>query len=326
MGAAVRRFAVFVTAGLMCVSLISLPATAIGEVYPDKPITIYVGYAAGATTDVSGRALAAGAEKLLGVPVVIENKPGASSTLASALLTKKKPDGYTLAIVSSGALIATPHLLKLPYDPLKDFTYIMQYSRFLGGLCVKSDSPIKTLDDFISYAKAHPGMSYASSGKNTQQHLAAEHFAKCKGLNIKHVPTGGGAESVTMFLGGHLDFLAGSGSHLPYVKQGLWRMLLVYNTDVRDPNYPDIPTLKELGCGDVPANSMVVVAPKGTPAAISKKLVETFKKVTDGPEFQKVLAQNNLPYDFKDQTKLEKDIPALYEWYKNYYKETGAVK
>jgi tripartite-type tricarboxylate transporter receptor subunit TctC len=326
MGSIAKRFGIFFVAGLIGTLLISFPATAIGQVYPDKPITVYCGFASGATTDLTTRALASGAEKLLGVPLVVENKPGAGATVAPALLASKKPDGYTIQVGTSGALVNRPHLLKLGYDPLKDFTYLVQYSRYIGGLCVNGDSPLKTIDEFIAYAKKHPGLSYGSSGTYTQQQLAVELLAKCKGLTFKHVPTKGGAEFNTLLLGRHTDFVAGSGSHIPFVKQGLFRMLLVYNQDKRDPTYPDIPTLKELGCRDVPPHSYIVLGPKGMPAAISKKLVETFKKVIEGPDFQKLLADNNLPYDFKDQAQLGKDIPAEYEWYKNYFKETGAIK
>ncbi len=313
-------------AGLICTLLISFPATAIGQDYPNKPITMYCGFAPGATTDLTTRALAAGAEKLLGVPFVVENKPGAGATVAPALLARQKPDGYTIQGGTSGALVSRPHLLKLGYDPLKDFTYLVQFSRYIGGLCVNADSPLKTIDDFIAYAKDHPGLSYGSSGTYTQQQLAVELLAKCKGLTFKHVSTKGGAEFNTLLLGRHTDFVAGSGSHIPYVKQGVFRMLLVYNQDERDPNYPDIPTLKELGCGDVPAHSYIVIGPKGMPPAISKKLVDTFKKVIEGPEFRKLLANNNLPFDFKDQDQLGKIIPAQHEWYKNYFKQIGALK
>ena len=103
-------------------------------------------------------------------------------------------------------------------------------------------------------------------------------------------------------------------------------MLLVYHQDERDPDYPDVPTLKELGCQDSPPINYVVIGPKGMPPAISKKLVETFKKVTEGPNFQKLLASHNLPYDFKGQAQLEKDIPAQYEYFKNYFKEMGVIK
>src|SRR5512136_1202934 len=128
------------------------PASA--QKYPDRTITIYGGYAAGATTDLTARALADGAEKLLGTPVVVESKPGGGATVAAGLVASKKPDGYTLGVVSTAALTMRPHVLKLSYNPLKDFTVIMQYSRYIGGLCVLNDSPLKTIDEFIAYAKA----------------------------------------------------------------------------------------------------------------------------------------------------------------------------
>jgi tripartite-type tricarboxylate transporter receptor subunit TctC len=275
---------------------------------------------------VTARALAEGAEKLLGVPVVVENKAGGGATVAAALVASKKPDGYTLGVISTGALTVRPHLVKLSYNPLQDFTVIMQYSIYIGGLCVLRESPIQTIDEFVTYAKAHPGLSYGSPGMFTQQHLATELFRECKGLTFKHVPTKGGAEANTALLGKHTDFVAGAGQHIAYLKQGLFRMLVVYNTDKRDPNFPNVPTLKEIGCPDAPALGYIVVGPKGIPDAISNKLGETFKKVVEGPAFQKVLANFDLPYDYKDRAQMEKEVPAEYEWFKTFLKKMGVKK
>ncbi len=304
---------------------LAFSASALAE-YPDKPITIYCGYAAGASTDVTARALADGAEKLLKVPVIVESKPGGGATVAASLVASKKPDGYTLAVISTGALTVRPHLIKLPYNPMKDFTLLMQYSRYIGGLCVLSESPIKTIDEFVAYAKAHPGLSYGSPGMYTQQHLATELFRECKGLTFKHVPTKGGAEANTALLGKHTDFVAGAGQHMNYLKQGTFRMLVVYNTDKRDPNFPNVPTLKEIGCPDAPALGYIVVGPKGLPEAVSKKLGETFKKVVEAPGFQKVLTNFDLPFDYKDKKQMEKDVPLESEMIKNSLTKIGAKK
>ena len=312
--------------GLMLAALLSFPALASAQKYPDRPITIYCGYAAGATTDLTARALADGAEKLLGVPVVVESKAGGGATVAAGLVASRKPDGYTLGVISTAALTMRPHILKLSYDPMKDFTFLTQYSRYIGGLCVNSSSPLKTIDEFIAYAKANPGLSYGSSGMFTQQQLAVEALAQCKGLKFKHVPTKGGAEANTALLGKHTDFVAGAGQHITYLKQGVFRMLVVYNAEKRDPHYPDIPILKDLGCQDVPANGYVVVGPKGLPDAVCKKLGEVFKKAVEGPAFQKLLENYDLPYDYKDQKQLEIDIPAEFEWYKGYVQRTGLKK
>ncbi len=295
------------------------------QTYPEKPITVYCAFNAD-TTDLTTRALAAGAEKILGQPVVVENKPGGGSSVCAGLIASKKPDGYTLAVISTGALRILPHTMKVSYDPLKDFTLIMQYSRYIGGLTVLSESPIKTIDEFITYAKAHPGLSYGSAGMNTQQYFAVELFAQCKGLKFKHVPMKSGAESSTALIGKHTDFAAGSGTHLRYVKQGVFRELMVYNTDKRNPNFPNVPTLKELGCQDFPANGLVFVGPKGVPQPIVTKVAEALKKVADGPDFQKLLANADMPYDYKDQAQLEKDIPVQYEAAKDMLAKMGVKK
>ena len=303
-----------------------LPATAGAQAYPDKPITIYCSYAAGATTDLSSRALAEQVEKAFGVPVVVENKPGGTSTVCAGLVASKKPDGYMLGVISTGALTLMPHMVKVSYNPLKDFTPIMQYSRFQGGLTVLSESPIKTVDDFIAYAKAHPGLSYGSPGMYSQQHIGMELFGQCKGLKLKHVPFKGGAESNTALLGKHLDFVAGSGQHIRFVKQGVFRILTIYNSKKRDPNFPDIPTHTELGCPDYEANGMMLTGPKGMPQGMVKKLEEAFKKASESPAFHKLLEQFDMPYDYKGQAELEKEIPIQYETTKKLLVKMGIKK
>jgi len=323
----IKNFLAMSTAvGLTLVYLISFPLLTWAQDYPNKPIILYCSYVAGATTDITARALASGVEKQLGVPVMVENKPGGNSTVCASLLATKKPDGYTLAAMANGVVNQMPLLYKIPYDPFNSFTQIMQYSRWIGGVCVLSESPIKTIEEFISYSKAHPGMTYGSSGMYSQQHLAVHIFGECKGLQIKHIPYKGGAEAITAFLGKHTDFIAGSGSHIPYVRQGAFRLLLVYNATKRDPNFPDIPILSEIGCEDYPADGIMVAAPKGLPDPIRKKLHDVFKKVAEGPEFQKVLVQINMPYDYKDGTELDKEARVKYEWFKAFYKKMGLLK
>ena len=310
--------------GLQLAVLASSPVRA--ETYPDKPITMYIGYAAGATTDLTARALAQGAEKLLGVPVVPENKAGGGATVAAGLLASKKPDGYTLAVVSTGVLSVRPQLLNVAYNPARDFTVLMQYSHYVGALVVRSDAPWKNIDEFIAYAKNNPGMAYASTGTHTQQQIAIEVLRQCKGLEFKHLPTKGGTLSNTALLGGHVQFAAGSGSHLPLVQQGAFRQLVIFHTAKRDPMFPDVPTLTEIGCPDNPPLGYIVMGPAGIPAAVAKKLEDVFKKVAEGAEFQKLLQSFNLPYDYKDQRQLAKDVPAETEWYKNFFQKIGAKK
>jgi len=310
----------------LTIALFFVPALASSQNYPNKPINIYCGSEAGATLDLTTRALSKGAEKLLGVPLVVENKPGGVGTIAASLLATKEPDGYTLGFISTGALNVRPHLLSLKYKPLQDFTFILQFSRFIGSLCVLSESPFETIDDFISYAKTHPGLSYGSPAKYGQNHLAIELLAQCKGLTFRHVPFKGGAPANTALLGKHTDFVAGSGGSIQYVKQGLFRVLLLINTEKRDPHFPNVPTLKDLGCEDAPPSTYIIVGPKGIPDEIYKRISEAFKKVADGADFQDLLEKFDLPYDFKDGTQLEKIVKHDYEWYRIFLKKFGATK
>jgi tripartite-type tricarboxylate transporter receptor subunit TctC len=262
----------------------------------------------------------------LGVPVVVENKAGGSATVCAALVASKPPDGYTLAILDMAALSVRPHLLKVAFNPLTDFTYFMQYGLYVGGLCVLSESPIKTIDEFIAHAKAKPGLSYGASGQFSRGHIAMELFAKCKGLTFKHVPFKGGAEADTALLGKHLDFVGGSGGHIPYVKQGVFRMLMLFSMTKRDPQFPNIPMQKELGCEDVPPNTYILIGPKGIPEPVIQKVHDAFKKASETAEFQKLMESQNLPYDYRSRTQLEKDVPDQFEWYKINLQKWGVGK
>lgn len=294
--------------------------------YPDKPITMYVAFAAGATTDLTARALAQGAEKILGVPIAVENKAGGGATVANGLLASKKPDGYTVLVTSTGSITVRPLLMKLAYKP-EDFQVLMQFSYYIGGLVVPADSPWKTVDDFVAHAKKNPGMTYASSGPNTQQQIGVESFARCKGLSFKHVPTKGGSSANTALLGKHVDFIAGSGSHIPLVQQGAFRELVTFHVDARDPKRPDIPVMKDIGCPPTnPPNGMIVVAPAGLPKDVADKLTATFKTVSETPEFKALLEKYNLDYAYEDGKSVQSKFPAEIEWYKKYFKDAGVMK
>ena len=305
---------------------VGIPQCALAQDYPKQPITLYCGFAAGGTVDLVARSLASGAEKILGQPIVVETKAGGSSMVCAGLVASRKPDGYTLGMVTSDAITRLPGLVKVAYDPIKDFTFIGQYVSGIAALVVHADSPIKTVDEFIAYAKAHPGMTYGSSGINSHNAIPIELFARCKGLQFKEIPYAGGAESVTQMLGKHTDFHSGSGSHIPYVEQGKFRMLFVGMTDKRDPNHPNVPTLKDVGCPDIQPNTHLILAPKGLPDAIASKLESAFKKVSEGQDFQNlVLKRIKLNLNFRTRAQTNQDLPSQLEFFKEYYK-TAALK
>jgi tripartite-type tricarboxylate transporter receptor subunit TctC len=315
---------------LLFILILSFPLQSFGQDFPTKPITIYVGFPAGAGMDITVRVLASEAEQFLGVPVVVENKPGGSASVACSLLASKKADGYTLAVVASTALntvhIMTPNLL---YDPLKDFTYIFSYSDYMIGLCVRNDSPFKTLQELIEHARKNPGaLAYSSSGTGTSVHLFFEHMSKEANVKFKHVPFKGGAPAFTALLGGHVDFTGATGAHIPFVKQGLFRKLVIAHQEKRDPNFPDVPTWKELGYKDLPggAPGIILLAPKNLPDSVYKKLESGFTKAAYSPKFQKILKDRDMPFVFKDRRKLETDLPKDYKMCAEFLKELGLAK
>ncbi len=304
-----------------------IPGTGVSQDFPNKPITVYCGQEAGATTDLSARALAEGVQKDLGVPVIVDNKPGGGFTVAATLLAHKKPDGYTLGTISSAALTTRHILLKPAYDPFKDFTYLLAYGIYPGGICVRKDSPFKTIHDLIEYSRKNPGaLSYSSSGTGSSNQLAVEFLAKQTGVKFKHVPFKGGAPACTALIGGHVDFTAGAGIHLHYVKQGTFRMLAVVTAEERDPAFPEVPTLKDLGYKDLPHSYFILAAPNGLPVPVFKKLEAAFRSVAVSPEFRKVLQNLSIPYLFKDKSQLETELPKEYQLYSGLLKEFGMIK
>ncbi len=300
------------------------PLQAFSQDFPTKPITIYCGFEAGATTDLTARALAEAGQKILGVPVVVENKAGGGSTVAASLVASKKPDGYTLAVVASSAMDVRHIMLAPPYNPAKDFTFLMVYGNYVGGICVLKESPFKTLNDLLDYARKNPGsLSYSSSGIGANQQLAVDYLAKQAKVSFKHVPFKGGAPASTALIGKHVDFTAGAGIHLNYVKQGIFRMLAVTSAEQRDPEFPEVPSLKDLGYQDLPPQQYLLLAPKGLPAPISKKLEDSFRQAVHSAEFKKVMKNLSVPFSFKDRRQLEADFPGTYKFYADLLKEIG---
>jgi len=300
------------------------PVLGFSQDFPTKPITIYCGFEAGATTDLTARALAEAGQKIFGVPVVVENKAGGGSTVAASLVASKKPDGYTLAVVASSAMDVRHIMLAPPYNPAKDFTFLMVYGNYVGGICVLKESPFKTLNDLLDHARKNPGsLSYSSSGIGANQQLAVDYLAKQAKVSFKHVPFKGGAPASTALIGKHVDFTAGAGIHLNYVKQGIFRMLAVTSAEERDPEFPEVPSLKDLGYQDLPPQQYLLLAPKGLPAPISKKLEDSFRQAVHSAEFKKVMKNLSVPFSFKDRRQLEADFPGTYKFYADLLKEIG---
>jgi hypothetical protein len=211
------------------------------------------------------RVLADNASKILGQPVIVENKPGAGGTLPAQALQTAQPDGYTLAQIPLG-VFRLPYTTKINWDPVKDISYVLNVTGYAFGIVVPADSPLKTWTHFVAWAKANPGkLSYGSTGTMTSPHLTMELIAQKLGIELLHVPYKGSADLMQATLGGQLMAAADSTGFAPQVEAGKLRVLNTWGAE-RLAKFPDAPTLKELGLDIVQNSPFGIGAPKGTPA------------------------------------------------------------
>ncbi|MEP9347958.1 tripartite tricarboxylate transporter substrate binding protein [Xanthobacter sp. KR7-225] len=233
----------------LCAGLLALctPAAA-QEKYPSRPITLMVGFAPGGGTDIIARLIAPKLSEVLGQPVVVENRSGASGTIAAAAVSRAAPDGYTMLMghVSSNAMV--PAVMRVPYDPLRSFTPVAVVGTVPQVVVVPAASPVKTLQELIAFSKKSAQKpNYASSGVGTQQHLAAELFKQATGADLVHVPYKGSGQAINDLVAGVVDLNFDTvPTVLPHIRAGTLRPLAV-TTKTRVPTLPDVPTVAESG-------------------------------------------------------------------------------
>ena len=256
---------------------LALPAVAWAQAggYPNKPIKLLVGFPPGGGIDFTARTVQAGLEAALGQPLVIEYKPGVGGVLAAAELTRAAPDGYTLLIANTGPFAIAPFLqTKMPYDPVRQFSYIGQIAETAYIAATRADHPAKDLKGFIEWARNNAKLAnYASGGNGSSTHLNGELLNSVTGLDLLHVPYKGSAPAVTDLIGGQVQLLIDAGTVLlAQIKGGKLKALAVTGTR-RDPNLPDVLTVREQGLpGLESAGFQGLVAPMGLPKDVADKL------------------------------------------------------
>jgi len=278
---------------LAAASVAAPSLSAFAQTFPVRPIKLIIAFPAGGPTDITMRSLADNASKVLGQPVVIENKPGAGGTLPAQQLQTAPADGYTLAQIPLG-VFRLPYTTKINWDPIKDISYVINLTGYAFGIVVPADSPIKTWTHFVGWAKANPGrLTYGSTGALTSPHLTTELIAQQLGIQLQHVPYKGSADLQQAILGGHVMAAADSTGFAPLVEAGKLRVLNTWG-EKRLPRFPDVPTLKELGLNIVQASPFGIAAPRGTPPAVIKTLHDAFKKAMEEPSYVQVLARYDM--------------------------------
>lgn len=275
--------------GLLGLGLDSFAVSA-QQTFPSQPIKLYVAFSAGGPTDITMRVLADNASKIIGQPIVVENKPGAGGTLPAQALQTAKPDGYTIGQTPLG-IFRLPYTTNLTWDPVKDLAYIINITGYAFGVVVPADSPLKTWAHFVAWAKANPGkLTYGSTGTLTSPHLTMEDISMRTGMELSHVPYKGSADLMQSLLGGHIMAAADSTGFAPHVQSGKLRVLCTWG-DKRLPKFPDAPTLKELGIPIVQKSPYGLAAPKNTPPAVIKRLHDVFKQAMEMPNHKEILAK-----------------------------------
>jgi tripartite-type tricarboxylate transporter receptor subunit TctC len=256
--------------------------------FPSRPITLIVPFQAGVSADLLFRGIAESAAKHLGQPVIVDNKPGGSATLGPATMAATaKPDGYTIGQIAI-PVFRVPYMQKATFDPVKDFTYIINLGGYTLGAVVKADGPFKAWSDVIAFAKANPGkFTYATIGAATTNAIAMELMARQSGVQFTHIPSKGGGESIAAVLGGHVMMMVESPAWAPQVASGDFRLLLLLNGQ-RSKKWPDTPTLKELGYTYEFDSPFGIAGPKGMDPAIVKKLHDAFKEAMNDPKAMEI--------------------------------------
>ncbi|EHP39660.1 hypothetical protein OR16_30119 [Cupriavidus basilensis OR16] len=287
-----RRLLAF-AAALACSLALPLNAQPAAQpaAWPTKPIKLVVGYSAGGATDVIARIVALKLGEQLGQPMVVDNRAGANSNVGAEVVAKSAPDGYTLYVYTIANTINASLYDKLGYDPQKDFEPIGLIARIPNILVVNPKLPVKTLADYIRFAKeSRDGITFASSGSGSSIHLSGEMFKMQARLNMLHIPYRGSAPAVTDLLGGQVQSMFdNTPSALPHVKAGRLRAIAITSAQ-RSPLLPDVPTVAESGFPGFDVQSWFsLAAPAGTPRPVIERLNSALNKVLAAPDVRQRL-------------------------------------
>ncbi|MDQ8730000.1 tripartite tricarboxylate transporter substrate binding protein [Bradyrhizobium sp. LHD-71] len=316
-----RRFA---SAGI-ALSLV-LSGTALAQDYPSRPITLSIPWVAGGPTDIVLRAVAEAAQKHLGQPIIVENRAGGGGSVGPAqMAATAKPDGYTISQMPD-AVYRVQLTQKTTYDSQADFTYIVALTGYAYGVTVPTDSPFKSWQDVVAYAKEHPGkLNFGSPGAASTPHMGMERIQKQLGIRLVHVPFKGAAEVNVAVAGGHVMLGASGTSAKSLADAGKLRFLNIW-TPHRLKTLPDVPTLRELGIPFEIEGPIGLAGPKGMDPKIVKILHDAFRKTLDDPKVLEVLARMDLVPAYKNGADYKAMLAETMEIERGILTDLGLVK
>lgn len=287
---------------LVALALLGWATCAQAQTYPARPVNVIVALAAGTGMDTLVRVYTDKLSQSLGQPMVVENRPGNAGLVAGEAIAKSTPDGYTLGVFTSAVMAIRPTLLKkMPFSPTADFVPIALYVKSPFVFIVDPKLPVRSVADFIKYAKERPGqLSYSSSGVGGAPHLTAELLKQKFGLDLAHVPYRSSPQSIADVAAGHVPMaIAEAGASLPLIKEGKLRALAVTSL-TRFASIPDVPTLAQ-ATGDAELEAVswhILVTRQGTPAPIAGKLHDEMKRIMASPDVKdKVEAIGLIPHE-----------------------------
>lgn len=301
---------------LLCAAGFALTTPIFAQSYPTRPIRMIVPYAAGGSTDQLARSIQQPLSEILGQPVIIDNKPGAGGTIGIDQVVKAAPDGYTLAFGNTGPNAVVSLMRKVPYDQFKDLRSISTVALTPMILAVPIDSPAKTVREFVDYAKKQgDALNFGSVGNGSLSHLTGEYFNELAQLRIQHIPYTGGAPMTAAFLGGQIQaaFVTGlDGASM--LAMGKVRYLAVA-TPQRTPVVPGLPAIAEVVPGFTSNAWFGVLAPKGVPDDIARRLNEAVVAAVTRPEVKKLFEGRNIEFRGSTPQELDERIRAeIRQW------------
>lgn len=259
-----------------------------GKAFPTRAIKLVVAFPAGGPTDLTMRQLAENASKIMGQPVIVENRPGAAGSLPASQLQSTPADGYTIAQLPM-SVMRLPFTTGLKWNPVDDLSYILNVTGYAFCMVASTQSGLKSWQDVVAWAKANPGkLTIGNTGTYTSPHITSAIIAQQLGLDVVHVPYKGSAELMRATMAGEVMVGADTSAVIPYVDQGRMVALNVW-TEKRLPTLPNTPTLLELGLPTTQYSPFGLVGPKGMPAEIQTRLHDVFKQAMEMDSYQAML-------------------------------------